>query len=57
MKAKFDIVKSLKKSSRENRLEREFMVGKPIGKAINSRPSVKQDRKSFKQNRHLISDW
>ena len=54
---KFNIVKSLKKSSREHRLEREFMVGTPRAKVINSRPSVKQDRKKFKQNRHLANDW
>ena len=48
---KFDIVKAIRRAARNRQLERDFMVGKPKAKAIETRPSNKQHRQKFNQNR------
>lgn len=45
-------IKRFKMVARQRRLEQEALCGRPRAKVIETRKSVKQSRKKFKQNRN-----
>jgi hypothetical protein len=57
MKKKFNIVKAMKRASREKQLAIMSLVGSPRSKAIEKRPNHKQNRQDFRQNNRNMSDY
>lgn len=53
---KKDLVKTLKKISRETQLAREKMVGRPRAKSWQSKPTTQQSRKQIKKNLRLDNE-
>lgn len=51
------LVKTLKKISRESRLEREKLVGKPRAKVFGGLPSAKELRRIEKKNLRNLDGW
>jgi len=47
---KKDLVKTLKKISRETQLAREKMVGRPRAKTFGGKPSIKEERREAKKS-------
>lgn len=47
---KKELVKTIKKISREKRLEREKMVGRPRAKTFGGKPSIKEERREAKKS-------
>jgi hypothetical protein len=46
---KNDLVKIIKKISRENQLERDRLIGRPRAKTFGGKPSIQQDRRESKK--------
>ena len=50
------LVKTIKKISRENQLEREKMVGRPRAKTFGGKPSIGEERREAKKNLRRLDD-
>lgn len=53
---KKDLVKTLKKISRETQLAREKMIGRPRAKTFGGKPSTKEERRETKKSLRRLDD-
>lgn len=53
---KKDLLKTIKKISRQSQLEREKMVGRPRAKTFGGKPSVKEERREVKNKLRRLDE-
>jgi hypothetical protein len=50
------LVKTIKRISRENQLEKEKMIGRPRAKTFGGKPLIQQDRRETKKSLNRLDD-